>query len=247
MTNKIQLDETRVAELWAEYKSNPTPALRAVLANEYAFVVKRIVAGFVHKKPNVLDYEDLVQAGNIGLLDAIEKFNPAMGNKFQTYATIRVRGAVLDEINSMDWTPRKVRESIKSVLRSIESHYETEQSVPSVSDIAKKTEMAHQETREVFSQMERTFMVQMEPEVMEGVSPVSDAQFSDMSSSVSIVMDTVLNSEEREYIRLRFFMGYTNKEILSIMQITGVTLKVLKETSIAKLSEALEGYENFQS
>lgn len=238
-------DEEKLAKLWIEYKAKPTPALRATLADSYYPIVKKLVAGFVHKKPNVLDYEDLVQAGNIGLLDAIEKFNPAMGNLFQTYATIRVRGAILDEINSMDWTPRSVRENIKDVIRSIEGHYATNQTEPTAADIAKRSELDVEDAKTILGQMNRTFMVQVEQETIDLIGPSTDERQAELETAIKYVVDTELTPQEKKFVELKFFMGYSNKEIMFLMKVSVNTLRIVKESAIAKLSTGLKGYEGF--
>lgn len=238
-------DEEKLAKLWIEYKAKPTPALRATLADSYYPIVKKLVAGFVHKKPSVLDYEDLVQAGNIGLLDAIEKFNPEMGNLFQTYATIRVRGAILDEINSMDWTPRSVRENIKDVIRSIEGHYAVNQTEPTAADIAKRSELDVDDAKVILGQMNRTFMVQVEQETIDLIGPSTDERQAELETAIKYVVDTELTAQEKQFVELKFFMGYSNKEIMFLMKVSVNTLKIVKESAIEKLSAGLQGYEGF--
>jgi RNA polymerase sigma factor for flagellar operon FliA len=244
MIKKI-FDEEKLAKLWIEYKSNPNPVLKATLAESYYPIVKKLVAGFVHKKPNVLDYEDLVQAGNMGLLDAIEKFDPSRGNLFQTYATIRVRGSILDEINSMDWTPRSVRENIKGIIKSIEGHYENSQSEPTVGDIAERSNLEVDETRSILIQMNRTFMVHVEPETIDIIGPTTDERQSELETTIKYVMEKELTVEERKFIDLKFFKGYSNKEIMTMMGISINSLRIIKESAITKLTGALEGYEGF--
>lgn len=243
--NKKFFDEEKLAKLWEEYKENPTPMLRATLADNYFPIVKKLVAGFMHKKPAVLDYEDLVQAGNIGLLDAIEKFNPKMGNLFQTYATIRVRGAILDQINSMDWTPRSVRENIKGVIRSIEGHYANSTTEPTVDDIAKRSNLETTEAKTILSQMNKTFMVQVEHETIDLLGPTTDEKQTELEAAIKFVVDTKLDENEKEFVRLKFFMGYSNKEIMAMMGIGINPLRSIKDSAVEKLTEGLEGYEGF--
>ena len=99
--------------LWEEYSKNKTPELRERIIIEYASLVK-IVAGKlgIYLGYNV-EYDDLVGYGTFGLIDAIDKYDFDKGVKFETYASLRIRGAILDQVRRMDWLPRTVRQKQK--------------------------------------------------------------------------------------------------------------------------------------
>lgn len=106
-------------KLWEEYRKNPTPELREKLITEYAPLVK-VVAGrlSMYLGYNV-EYEDLVSYGIFGLIDAIDKFDLGKDVKFETYASLRIRGSILDQIRKMDWIPRTVRQKQKKIEEAI--------------------------------------------------------------------------------------------------------------------------------
>jgi RNA polymerase sigma factor for flagellar operon FliA len=235
-----ELAET--ARLWAEYKSHPTSALKSVIASKYAPLVHKIAAGFAYKKPSVLDYDDLVQAGTMGLLDAIEKFDPNNERKaqFQTYATFRVRGSILDEINSMDWTPRSVRQNIRGVLKSIEQHYANTQVEPTVNDIAKEAGIDRESTRTILTQMNKTFIIHVENEVIDLLGPTTDHAKAELESMIKMAVEKVLNDDEKAFVMLKFFMGYNNKEIQDTLGLRVHELKNIRDSSMAKLEKELD-------
>lgn len=241
MAKQSKEELERTAKLWAEYKANPTPTLQAVLADKYAPLVHKIAASFAYKRPSVLDYDDLIQAGTMGLLDAIEKFDPNNERKaqFQTYATFRVRGAILDEINAMDWTPRSVRQNIRGVLKSIEQHYTNTQVEPTVGDIAKEADLGTEETRTILGQMNKTFIVHIENEVIDLVGPSTDHDKTEMESIVNMAVEKVLNDEEKAFVILKYFMGYNNKEIQETLNLRVSELKNIRESSLEKLEKEL--------
>lgn len=104
-----RMDASEVGKLWADYKKAPTEGLRNRLVEHYLPIV-RYNAERVHVKlPDEVDVDDLAQAGIFGLLDAIDAFDIGRGVKFETYCAQRIRGAILDELRSMDWVPRLVR------------------------------------------------------------------------------------------------------------------------------------------
>lgn len=231
-----------IDNVWAEYKSRPTDKLQTLLIEKYTPLVHKIAKTFSYKKPNVLDYDDLFQAGRMGLLDAIKRFDPNndRGAQFQTYATFRIKGAILDEINGMDWTPRSVRQNIKEVLRSIESHYAENGEEPNVEDIAKQVNMDKESTQVILGQIQKTYVVQFENEVIDLVGPTTDHDKSELESHISIAMSKVLNDLERDFISMKYFMGYNNREIQETLGLKSNELKTVRETAIAKLTIELD-------
>ncbi len=111
----MELDEKEEEQLWKEYKKTKSVALREKFIKQYMNLVK-YVAGKVHTgMPDSVDYEDLVSFGNFGLIDAIDKYDPDKNVKFKTYAVVRIRGAIFDELREMDWVPRSVRQKSREM------------------------------------------------------------------------------------------------------------------------------------
>ena len=104
-------------KLWEDYRKHPSAKLREQIIIEYAPLVK-VVAGrlSMYLGYNV-EYEDLVSYGIFGLIDAIDKFDLNKDVKFETYASLRIRGSILDQIRKMDWIPRTVRQKRKKSRR----------------------------------------------------------------------------------------------------------------------------------
>jgi RNA polymerase sigma factor FliA len=101
-----QLD---IEQVWGEYKQSGERHLRNRLMEHYLPIVRYTAERLSAKLPNEVDVDDLISSGIFGLLDAIEAFDLTRGVKFETYCSPRVRGAILDELRSMDWVPRLVR------------------------------------------------------------------------------------------------------------------------------------------
>lgn len=109
LTNKIKKYEP----VALDPGTNKSPDERERLITEYAPLVKNIAGRLAMKLPQHIGQDDLKSAGIMGLLDAIEKFDPGKGVSFRSYAEFRIRGAMIDELRSMDWVPRSVRKSAK--------------------------------------------------------------------------------------------------------------------------------------
>ncbi|MDB5097842.1 MAG: polymerase, sigma 28 subunit, SigD/FliA/WhiG [Cyanobacteria bacterium RYN_339] len=110
-----------VQDLWQKYSKTPDPATREKLVLEYLPLVKYVVGRLAVTLPPTVDAEDLVGYGVMGLITAIERFNPERGFKFETFAVSRIRGAIIDELRSQDWLPRSVRQKAKEMEGSIRS------------------------------------------------------------------------------------------------------------------------------
>lgn len=107
------------ANLWQKYTSKPDPATREKLIMEYLPLVKYVVGRMAVTLPPTVDSEDLMGYGVMGLISAIERFNPERGFKFETFAVSRIRGAIIDELRSQDWLPRSVRQKAKEMEATI--------------------------------------------------------------------------------------------------------------------------------
>jgi RNA polymerase sigma factor for flagellar operon FliA len=106
-----------------KYKANAkklSNAQKQKLIQEYAPLVKFVAQKIAVRLPANIEIDDLMSAGVIGLMDAIDKYDPARDNKFKTYAEFRVRGAILDELRAQDWIPRSMREKAKGIERSFQ-------------------------------------------------------------------------------------------------------------------------------
>ena len=106
---KVPLAEMPIAEIWLLYREEPTDEIRNFLIVNYREIVRFTAERMAMRIPNEVDFDDLMSAGLFGLMDAIGAFDPDRGVKFETYCTQRIRGAIFDELRSMDWVPRLVR------------------------------------------------------------------------------------------------------------------------------------------
>ena len=106
-------------KLWRDYQKNPTPQQREKIILEYAPLVKLVAGRLSMYLGYNVEYDDLVGYGIFGLIDAIDKFNIDKDVKFETYASLRIRGAILDQIRKMDWIPRTVRQKQKKIDEAI--------------------------------------------------------------------------------------------------------------------------------
>ncbi len=109
---------SHIDELWTDYKSNGTAHARERLILHYSPLVKFVAGRVAAGLPQNIEQSDLVSYGIFGLIDAIDKFDPGRGFKFETYAISRIKGAIIDELRSIDWVPRSVRAKARAIERA---------------------------------------------------------------------------------------------------------------------------------
>jgi RNA polymerase sigma factor for flagellar operon FliA len=107
------LDPEVEERMWVEYRAHKAPALRDTFIKQYAPLVKYVAGKVAVGMPPNVEFDDLVGYGVLGLMDAIEKFDPEKNVKFKTYAVTRIRGAIFDELRVIDFIPRSVRQKTR--------------------------------------------------------------------------------------------------------------------------------------
>ena len=109
------MDEAYKNKLWNEYAATKSSEVREQLILEYAPLVKLVAGRLSMYLGYNVEYDDLVSYGIFGLIDAIDKFDSMKEVKFETYASLRIRGSILDQIRKMDWIPRTIRQKQKKI------------------------------------------------------------------------------------------------------------------------------------
>ncbi len=250
------MDEAGRKKLLEEYGKEKTPEVREQLILEYAPLVK-VVAGrlSMYLGYNV-EYEDLVSYGIFGLIDAIDKFDCFKEVKFETYASLRIRGAILDQIRKMDWIPRTIRQKqkkIESVIREIEQS--TEHSATD-EEIAHALGISEEEYTDWQSQMKITGVVSLN-EYMEQGSDVSQdysshttARFESPEEKVekqelAMVLGEalkLLTEKEQKVITLYYYEELTLKEISNILEVSESRISQLHTRALQKMRTKMGSY-----
>ncbi len=104
-------------DIWSEFAATRDGRLRDVLVKHYEPLVKYVASGFKVPQGSVLEWNDLVGAGLVGLIEAVDRYDPRREIKFETYASLRIRGAILDVLRNIDWAPRQIRKNVKRVIQ----------------------------------------------------------------------------------------------------------------------------------
>ena len=148
--------------LWVEYRKTGDRALRDRLILTYAPLVKFVAGRLGSTLPAHVDEQDLVSYGLLGLIGAIERFDPDREIKFETYAISRIKGAIIDELRSLDWVPRSVRTRAREIERAIAELERTLMRAPTDEEIAAKLGITPDELEDSLAEISRTSMAALD-------------------------------------------------------------------------------------
>lgn len=149
-TNGAAREKGKHQHLWDDYRSTPGTATRNALVEAYQSLVKDVVRRFAGRLPRSVDRGDLQTAGNMGLISAVEGFDPERGVRFESYCELRVKGALLDELRAQDWLPRPWRQRIEKQKRSRERLVGLLERPPTDEEVAEEMDLGLDEYQQLF-------------------------------------------------------------------------------------------------
>lgn len=143
-------EDQEIQALWAAYRRSPCDERRNDLVEAYEPLVRVVVRRFAHRLPRSVDRGDLLTAGNVGLISAIQGFDPERGVRFESYGELRVKGALLDELRTQDWLPRPWRQRIEQQKRTRERLRSELSRSPSDDEIARAMDLGLDDYQRTF-------------------------------------------------------------------------------------------------
>ncbi len=230
-----QVDDA-LGQIWHAFKGSADVDAREKLILHYAPLVKYVASRVATGLPSSVEQADLVSYGMFGLIDALQKFEPGRGFKFETYAIPRIRGAIIDELRSMDWVPRSVRFKQREIEKSLADLESMLKRQPTEKELAERLGMSLAELHEVITQISFVSVLALDETVSVGadrgeqVSLVDtladkglDPSWGVESQETRGLLAAAINSlSEREKIvvTLYYFEGLTLAEIGTILGVT---------------------------
>lgn len=241
-------------QLWLEYKRSGNLKIREQLVVKYIPLVKYVVGKMITNLPKNVEYEDLVEYGIIGLLDAVEKFDVNKEITFKTYAVTRVRGSIYDELRSQDWVPRSVRKMVKDVERAYVELEAVLKRVPTEEELAKHLDLPLKKLEELYAKVDLGNMSSLDDVVYDGndstttvANVVEDKKV--VSAQTSLEREELrtalierleeLNENERLVITLYYYEKLTLKEIGKVLEISESRVSQIHSKAILKLRSKL--------
>jgi len=229
-------ERDELLDLWDEFKRSGAPAARERLILHYAPLVKYVASRVATGLPASVEQSDLVSYGMFGLIDALEKFEPARGNKFETYAIPRIKGAIIDELRAMDWVPRSVRFKAREIEKAYADLESILKRAPSEREIADRLGVSLPELHDVISQISFVSVLALDELLSVGTDRGEQVSLLDTLADRSVDPTTGLEGQEtrgllaaainslseREKIvvTLYYFEGLTLAEIGDILGVT---------------------------
>lgn len=240
------MKEAERNKLWEQYHKTRSPELREQLILEYANVVNLVAGRLSMYLGYTVEYDDLVGYGIFGLIDAIDKFDLAKDVKFETYASLRIRGAILDQIRKMDWIPRTLRQKQKK-MEAASTKLEAEYGRPVTSDeIAAELGISRDEYEGWRSEAEFTNMVSLDDYLEQGgegrmetlgtkfQQPEKAIQKQELKEML-VEAFQALTEKENKVITLYYYEELTLKEISQILSVSESRVSQLHTKALQKI------------
>jgi RNA polymerase sigma factor FliA len=253
-----QVDD-ELASHWHDFKGDASPEAREKLILHYAPLVKYVASRVATGLPASVEQADLVSYGMFGLIDALQKFEPGRGNKFETYAIPRIKGAIIDELRAMDWVPRSVRFKAREIEKA---HADLESMLkrqPTEKEMAERLGVSLRELHEVVSQISFVSVLALDELVSvgsdrgeqvslldtladKGLDPTSGVESQETRGLLAAAINS-LSEREKIVVTLYYFEGLTLAEIGEILGVTESRVCQIHTKAVAGLRGQLSEVE----
>jgi RNA polymerase sigma factor for flagellar operon FliA len=254
-TDKAQKN-IKTSDLWRTYRRKQTRAeSEAGLVEEYLPLVKTVVGRLQMSLPSHVDAEDLFSAGLVGLLDAIRHYNPKLGSTFETYARVRIRGAVFDELRRMDWVPRSIHSKARKVQDAIKTLEQKKHRIPTDVEVAHALGISLDDYEHLLEEIRPATFVCLDAAISDDSdhSPSHYEAFADSrqenpldgvarSEMAEIIADRLeaLPKMQRQVLALYYFEDMRLREIAEIFSLTESRICQIHSQAILALKAQLE-------
>ncbi len=240
---------------WVRYKATGAEPAREWLIMHYAPLVSAVAGRVGMRLPSMVEHADLVSCGMFGLIDAIEKYEPGRSVRFESYASSRIRGAIIDELRAMDWVPRSVRTKARAIDRAYGELEATLHRAPTDTEIADRLDVSMDDLRTAFSQLSTVNLVALD-EMLGGEDrpgsvslgdTLGDERVEDPAGSVEAQETTYLlaraieqlSERERMVVVLYYYEGMTLAQIGRALGVTESRISQMHTAAMLRLRTRL--------
>jgi RNA polymerase sigma factor, FliA/WhiG family len=234
----LDIKAVELRDLWRRYKEDGDERARERLVVAYAPLVKFIAGRMAAGLPSHVEEADLVSYGLVGLINAIERFEPERDIKFETYAVQRIKGSIIDELRSLDWVPRSVRSRARDVGRAYAKLEAKLGRAPTDEEMAKELELGVEEFRDVLLEIANSSVLALDDlwtfadpdgsgdisvldtiEDPKAVDPEAEARAAEIKDRLADAIEA-LPERERLVIALYYYESLTLREIGEVLGVT---------------------------
>jgi len=242
-------------KIWAEYKKTKSIELRNIIVSRYAPLAKYVAGRLSIGMPPSVDFGDLVNCGIVGLLDAVEKFEPDKNVKFKTYAITRIRGAIYDELRTLDWVPRSVRQKAREIEDAVRITEEKLGRSATDEEVASCLRISTEEYREAVYKVSCTSILSLNDlrsnskgddqvslmDSLEAPSSLNPDVIVEKEEMKSIIAESIkeLPEKEQKVLVLYYYEELTLKEIGRVLDVTESRVSQLHTKAIMRLRARL--------
>ena len=228
--------DDELGQLWQGFKGEESEEARGRLILHYAPLVKYVASRVATGLPSSVEQADLVSYGMFGLIDALHKFEPGRGNKFETYAIPRIKGAIIDELRAMDWVPRSIRFKAREIEKAHSDLEAMLKRQPTEAEMAERLGISRSELHDVVSQISFVSVLALDELVSVGadrgeqvslidtladkhLDPTSGVESQETRGLLAAAINS-LSEREKIVVTLYYFEGLTLAEIGEILGVT---------------------------
>jgi RNA polymerase sigma factor FliA len=230
-------DDDSVGRAWSEYKASGAKEAREALILNYSPLVKYVAGRVAVGLPANIEQADLISYGIFGLIDAIEKYEPDRGIKFETYAISRIRGAIIDELRAIDWVPRSVRFKAREIEKAYQALENKHKRPPSDAEMAQEMGVSSDDLNNIYTQLSSVSLVALDElmsvegergdrlslvETLEDTKLAGPVETIEAEEMKQILSEAINRLPEREkiVITLYYYEGLTLAEIGQVLGVT---------------------------
>lgn len=251
MASVTKRPKEELLKLWEEFRRTHDPSIKNILSEEYLPIVRYVAEKMIERLPHNVQVEDLSSAGTFGLFDAIEKFDLSRGVKFETYCVGRIRGAMLDELRSMDWVPRLTRARANKLEETFTRLEKELGRAPTDVELARSLRISLESLDELFREVSGASVMSLQKRTLGkdestlGVDIMEDPKIRGPLSETSR-KDLVefcqrnLSVKERYILMMYYFEDLTLKEIGTILGLSESRVCQLHAKLISRLRAYLK-------
>ncbi len=245
-------------ELWKLYRRSRDQKIRDLFVRQYAPLVKYVAGKIALGMPQNVEFDDLVGFGVFGLFDAIDKFDPGKHVKFKTYAVTRIRGAIFDELRTIDWVPRSVRQKAREVEDTVRHLESSLGRSASDDEIASAMEMNVKDFQQMMLKISGTSLLSLHDIWYTGEDNDKISIAESIESPGSLNPDTIVEKEEikrvivaaikelpekeKKVLVLYYYEDLTLKEIGEVLEVTESRVSQLHTKAIMRLRAKLTSF-----
>jgi RNA polymerase sigma factor for flagellar operon FliA len=256
-TLETNVKAIELREVWRRYKTDDDRRARERLVLAYSPLVKYVAGRTAAGLPPHVEEADLISYGLVGLISAIERFEPAREIKFETYAIMRIKGAIIDELRAMDWVPRSVRSRAREVERANAKLEHTLQRAPTDSELAAELNITVDELNESLLAISHSSMVALDElwsvsdssgdqvslmDTIEDHGAPDPAKALDVGDLKDRIAESIAKLPEREklVIALYYYENLTLREIGEVLGVTESRVSQLHTKAVLRLRSRMQ-------